>query len=145
LKLLAQRVLGASIKIEDNLIVSIDQGVLVFVAIEKKDNIESCNKASNKLLSYNIFSDLHGRISKNIIEVDGEILLIPQVTLAMNTKKGIKPSFSEAADPQKGLHLFNTFFDLLLSEFKNVKSGVFGADMQVNLINDGPVTFLFEI
>ena len=96
------------------------------------------------MLNYKIFSDIDGKLALSLTQTNNDILLVPQVTLSVGTKKGTKPSFSNASDPDQGNILFQEFKRLLQEKFKDVESGIFGADMSVSLINEGPITFWFE-
>jgi len=145
LKLLIQRVSKASVEVENQIIASINEGVLVFVGFDKEDNFEKIKPLADKLLEYKIFNDSHNKIALSLHETNNDILIVPQVTLSVGTKKGTKPSFSEAADPQKGNQLFEDFKKLLSTKFKPIKSGVFGSEMSVSLKNEGPITFWFEL
>ena len=145
MKLLAQRVLNSSIKISEKKISSIDKGILALVGFERNDNLLKCQQMEKKLVSYRMFPDIEGKMEKSILEAYGEILLVPQITLAMETDKGNRPSFSEAANPEEGKKLF----DVLAQEINKfgvskLELGIFGADMEISLINDGPVTFIFQ-
>ena len=145
MKLLAQRVLNSSLKISQKKISSIDEGILALVGFEKNDNLLKCQQMAKKLVSYRMFPDIEGKMEKSILEAYGEILLVPQITLAMETDKGNRPSFSEAANPEEGKKLF----DVLAREINKfgvskLELGIFGADMEISLINDGPVTFIFQ-
>ncbi|MEC7911148.1 MAG: D-aminoacyl-tRNA deacylase [Pseudomonadota bacterium] len=145
MKLLAQRVLNSSIKISEKKISSIDKGILALVGFERNDNLLKCQQMAKKLVSYRMFPDIEGKMEKSILEAYGEILLVPQITLAMETDKGNRPSFSEAANPEEGKKLF----DVLAREINKfgvskLELGIFGADMEISLINDGPVTFIFQ-
>jgi D-tyrosyl-tRNA(Tyr) deacylase len=144
LKILIQRVSRASVKIDNQDVSSIAKGVLVFVGFDPKDSFNEIKRLSKKLLNYKIFSDENGRINLSILESESEILLVPQVTLSANTKKGLKPSFSKAASHEKALALFEEFSEHLQNSYSKVKTGEFGADMSIGLVNEGPITFLFE-
>jgi len=145
LKLLIQRVSQASVKIDDQNIASIANGILVFVGFDPSDTTKEITKLTNKLLNYKVFNDARGRVSLSVIEAQAEVLLVPQVTLAVKTNKGLKPSFSGAADPEKGLELFKVFKDQLQGSYSKIQAGKFGANMSVSLINEGPITYWFEI
>jgi|TARA_B100002052_G_scaffold236496_1_gene219947 D-tyrosyl-tRNA(Tyr) deacylase len=145
LKLLIQRVSQASVKIDDQNIASIANGILVFVGFDPSDTAIEITKLTNKLLNYKVFNDTRGRVSLSVIEAKAEVLLVPQVTLAVKTNKGLKPSFSGAADPEKGLELFKVFKDHLQGSYSKIQAGKFGANMSVSLINEGPITYWFEV
>ena len=145
MKLLIQRVSQASVKIDDQNIASIANGILVFVGFDPSDTAIEITKLTNKLLNYKVFNDTRGRVSLSVIEAKAEVLLVPQVTLAVKTNKGLKPSFSGAADPEKGLELFKVFKDYLQGSYSKIQAGKFGANMSVSLINEGPITYWFEV
>ena len=142
---LLQRVLQASVSIDDETIASIDEGVLAFIAVQKQDDKACTDRMCERVLGYRMFADQAGRMNKSVVEVGGGILLVPQFTLAANTRKGLRPSFSCAASPQQGAALFAYFLTKLSAKYATVRVGKFGADMQIHLINDGPVTFWLEI
>ena len=145
MKLLIQRVSQASVKIDDQNVASIANGILVFVGFDPCDTAIEITKLTNKLLNYKVFNDTRGRVSLSVIEAQAEVLLVPQVTLAVKTNKGLKPSFSGAADPEKGLELFKVFKDHLQGSYSKIQAGRFGANMSVSLINEGPITYWFEV
>jgi D-tyrosyl-tRNA(Tyr) deacylase len=144
MKGLLQRVRGARVEVDGKIVGSIDQGLMVLVGVEPQDTQASADKLLHKLLNYRVFSDTDGKMNLSLRDVAGGLLLVSQFTLAADTKSGMRPSFSKAAPPALGAELF----DYLLNQAKNshavVESGQFGADMQVHLVNDGPVTFLLE-
>jgi D-tyrosyl-tRNA(Tyr) deacylase len=144
MKGLLQRVRGARVEVDGKIVGSIDQGLMVLVGVEPQDTLASADKLLHKLLNYRVFSDTDGKMNLSLRDVAGGLLLVSQFTLAADTKSGMRPSFSKAAPPALGAELF----DYLLNQAKNshavVESGQFGADMQVHLVNDGPVTFLLE-
>ena len=142
---LLQRVSSASVKIAGDVVAEVDAGMLLFLAVQKHDQQANADKMLQRVLAYRMFADEHGKMNKNIVEVDGSILLVPQFTLAANTKKGLRPNFTYAASPEHGKQLFDYFLDKLSAEYDKVCSGKFAADMQVQLVNSGPVTFWLEI
>ena len=142
---LLQRVTQACVEIDNSKVGEIDAGMLVFLAIQKQDEKNTAEQMLERILAYRIFADDAGKMNKNISEVNGGILLVPQFTLAADTKKGLRPNFSSAATPDHGKALFDYFLDKLKAEYVKVSSGKFGADMQVHLVNDGPVTFWLEL
>ena len=144
MKILIQRVSRASVAIDNKKVASIKKGALVFIGFDQQDSFKEIKKLCKKLLNYKIFSDVNGRINLSIVESEYEILLVPQITLSVNTKKGLVPSFSQAANHQEGLVLFKQLTEHLIAEYSKVKTGTFGADMSIELINEGPITFLFE-
>ena len=145
MKLLVQRVSRASVEVQTEEIASIKKGVLVFVGFDKEDNYQILESLTDKLLNYKIFNDSKGKVSMSLIETNHDILVVPQVTLSIGTKKGIKPSFSNAADPAAGKKWFDDFQKLIEEKFKKPASGDFGAEMSVSLVNEGPITFWFEL
>ena len=144
MKLLVQRVSEAGVNVDKENIATISKGILVFVGFDPSDSITEITKLTKKLLNYKIFNDSNGRVAHSVLEAEAEILLVPQVTLSVSTNKGLKPSFSSAANPEKGLSLFNIFKDHLEENYSRIKAGKFGANMSVSLINEGPITYWFE-
>jgi D-tyrosyl-tRNA(Tyr) deacylase len=145
LKLLVQRVSKASVEVQAEQIASINKGVLVFVGFDRDDNYQKLESLTDKLLNYKIFNDLKGKVSMSLIETNNDVLIVPQVTLSVGTKKGTKPSFSHAAGPEAGNQLFDDFQKLIEEKYKKPALGMFGADMSVSLVNEGPITFWFEL
>ena len=144
MKLLVQRVSKASVEVQAEQIASINKGVLVFVGFDRDDNYQELESLTDKLLNYKIFNDSKGKVSMSLIETNNEVLIVPQVTLSVATKKGTKPSFSHAAGPEAGNQLFDDFQKLIEEKYKKPAAGMFGADMSVSLVNEGPITFWFE-
>ena len=144
MKLLIQRVSTASVEVDNQIVSSIQQGVMALVGFDKHDNTESLRSMAKKLLNFKIFNDHNGKISRSILETNHQLLVVPQVTLSVGTKKGSKPSFSKAADPKKSFHFFQEFIQIIKSKNLECEIGSFGSDMSVRLVNDGPVTFWFE-
>ena len=144
MNLLAQRVLSSSLYIEKKRIVSIDRGILALVGFEKGDTSSDCEIIADKLLNYRIFPDDKGRMENSVVDIKGDLLLVPEVTLALETRKGTRPNFTEAASPDLGKRLFDELSNKLREIYDKLEVGIFGADMEINLINDGPVTFLFK-
>jgi D-tyrosyl-tRNA(Tyr) deacylase len=144
MKGLLQRVRGARVDVEGATVGAIDQGLLVLVGIEPQDTRASADKLLHKLLNYRVFSDADGKLNLSLTDVGGGLLLVSQFTLAADTRSGMRPSFSKAAPPALGAELFDYLLEKAKTSHRTVASGQFGADMQVHLINDGPVTFLLE-
>ena len=144
MKLLAQRVLSSSLYIEKKKIVSINRGILALVGFEKGDSSSDCELIADKLLNYRIFPDDKGRMENSVLDIKGDLLLVPEVTLALQTRKGTRPSFSEAASPDLGKKLFDELSRKIRKIHNKLEEGIFGADMEIKLTNDGPVTFLFK-
>ena len=144
MNLLAQRVLSSSLYIEKKKIVSINRGILALVGFEKGDTPSDCKIIADKLLNYRIFPDDKGRMENSVLDIKGDLLLVPEVTLALQTRKGTRPSFSEAASPELGKKLFDELSRQIKKIHDKLEVGIFGADMEIKLTNDGPVTFLFQ-
>ena len=145
MKLLLQRVRGARVEVDGEIVGAIDQGLLVLVDIEPQDDAATLAKGLQRLLNYRVFGDAAGKMNLSLRDVDGGLLLVSQFTLAADTRSGLRPSFSSAAPPAQGLALFEQLVALARQQHSQVASGRFGADMQVHLVNDGPVTFLLEV
>ncbi|MCQ2997187.1 D-aminoacyl-tRNA deacylase [Pseudomonas syringae] len=144
MKGLLQRVSSARVEVEGQIVGSIDQGLMVLVGVEPQDTQASADKLLHKLLNYRVCSDADGKMNLSLRDVEGGLLLVSQFTLAADTKSGMRPSFSKAAPPALGAELFEYLLSQAKSSHAVVESGQFGADMQVHLVNDGPVTFLLE-
>ncbi|NLT04592.1 MAG: D-tyrosyl-tRNA(Tyr) deacylase [Bacteroidales bacterium] len=146
MRLLLQRVREASVRVNDQIISQINQGLLVFVGIEEADNEEDASWLAKKTISMRLFSDEKGLMNLSLEDVNGSLLVVSQFTLHALTKKGNRPSFIKAAPPEKAIPLYTEFMDQLASIVgkEKVKAGQFGADMQVSLINDGPVTIWID-
>ena len=145
MKLLIQRVSGARVEVEGELVGGIDQGLLALVGIEPQDDQASLSRALHKLLNSRVFSDEAGKVNRSLTDVQGGLLLVSQFTLAADTKSGMRPSFSSAAPPAQGAALFDALVEMARVQHPQVATGRFGANMQVHLVNDGPVTFLLEV
>jgi len=144
MKALIQRVTSANVKVNGAITGEIGKGLLVFLAVEKNDTEVSIEKLVHKLVHYRIFSDDENKMNLNIQDINGDILIVSQFTLAASTEKGLRPSFSDAASPEKAFKYYNYFVDKIRSASIPVSTGIFGEDMKVELINDGPVTFLLN-
>jgi len=144
MKVLIQRVKSASVQVQGENISAINQGLLAFIGIEKHDTEEIADKLLHKLLHYRVFADVEGKMNLSVQDISGGLLLVSQFTLAADTKKGLRPSFSSAAIPEQAKNIYQYFVIQAKQQHKKVESGIFAADMQVSLINDGPVTFLLE-
>lgn len=145
MKVLLQRVTQASVVIDGQPVGVIGQGLLLLVGIEKQDATEQVERMATKLLGYRVFSDAADKMNLNVTDIGGDILVVSQFTLAANTHKGRRPSFSSAAQPVAAAALCEQLIERLRQSSLRVESGRFGANMQVSLINDGPVTFLLEV
>lgn len=136
-----QRVTKANVIVNNNIIGAIDKGIMALVAVEKEDTEKTAQRLLGRILNYRIFADGNGRMNLSLLDIQGGLLLVPQFTLAANTENGNRPSFTGAAAPEKGLELFSYLQTIATATYPIVQFGEFGADMQVSLINDGPVTF----
>lgn len=145
MKALLQRVRGARVEVAGEVVGAIDRGLLVLVGVEPQDSEASADKLLHKLLNYRVFGDADGKMNLSLKDVAGGLLLVSQFTLAADTKSGMRPSFSSAAPPAQGAALFDYLLARAGAQHAPVASGRFGADMQVHLVNDGPVTFLLEV
>lgn len=141
---LIQRVLHASVEIEEQCIGRIGPGLLALIGIEREDDETACARLLEKVTHYRVFEDEQGRMNRSLLDQGGELLLVSQFTLAADTRKGTRPGFSKAAAPERAKPLFDHLVSLAQSTLPIVQTGRFGADMQVSLVNDGPVTFWLE-
>lgn len=142
---LIQRVSQASVTVDNQVIGEIDEGLLVFLAIESEDNEAKAKRLAQRVAGYRIFSDENEKMNFNVKQAAGDILVVSQFTLAADTNSGLRPSFSTVANPELGNTLYQYFVDQLRQQGFNVPTGEFGADMKVALLNDGPVTFTLTI
>ncbi len=142
---LLQRVIHASVSVESERIGAIEQGLMVLVGIERGDTEIQADRLLERLLGYRVFADAEDKMNLSLKDVQGGLLLIPQFTLAADTRKGARPSFSSAAAPEQGQRLFEYLILQAQQGYPRVASGRFGADMQVALTNDGPVTFWLQV
>ena len=142
---LLQRVTQASVAVEDLVVGAIDAGLMVLVCAEKGDSEREADALLSKLLGYRVFSDAAGKMNRSVAEVAGGLLLVPQFTLAADTNSGTRPSFAPAAAPAEARRLFEYLVRQARSRHAQVETGQFGADMQVSLTNDGPVTFWLQV
>ncbi|WP_165677802.1 D-aminoacyl-tRNA deacylase [Metapseudomonas otitidis] len=144
MKALLQRVSAARVDVAGETVGAIDRGLLVLVGVEPQDTEASADKLLHKLLNYRVFSDAEEKMNLSLGAVEGGLLLVSQFTLAADTRSGLRPSFSSAAPPAQGERLFDYLVARARTQHGQVATGRFGADMQVHLVNDGPVTFLLE-
>ncbi|RNC78868.1 D-aminoacyl-tRNA deacylase [Piscirickettsia salmonis] len=145
MKGLIQRVSCASIHVAGECIASIDQGSLILIGFEADDLLNQIPRFADKLIKYRIFPDEQGRMNKNVADIHGQILFVPQFTLAAETKKGLRAGFSSNLAPNQAQQYFDTLIQTAQKSYPKIHAGQFGANMQVSLINDGPVTFLIEM
>ena len=141
---LIQRVSKASVSIEGLITGQIDLGILLFLGVQKSDSKADAEKLLQKVLNYRIFPDAEAKMNLSLSDVGGGLLVISQFTLAADTNKGLRPSFSAAAKPKHAEILYNYFIECAVANHPIIQSGIFGANMQVSLCNDGPVTFILN-
>ncbi|MCW9717485.1 D-aminoacyl-tRNA deacylase [Avibacterium sp. 21-599] len=141
---LIQRVTQAKVEINGEITGQIQQGLLVLLGVQKEDDENKADRLMEKVLNYRVFSDEQGKMNLNVQQVNGELLVVSQFTLVADTQKGLRPSFSNGAAPQKAEQLYD-YFVQKCSERISTATGRFAADMQVSLTNDGPVTFWLQI
>ncbi|MCW9733055.1 D-aminoacyl-tRNA deacylase [Avibacterium sp. 20-15] len=141
---LIQRVTQAKVEINGEITGQIQQGLLVLLGVQKEDDENKADRLMEKVLNYRVFSDEQGKMNLNVQQVNGELLVVSQFTLAADTQKGLRPSFSNGAAPQEAEQLYD-YFVQKCSERISTATGRFAADMQVSLTNDGPVTFWLEM
>ncbi len=142
---LLQRVSSAQVSINNHIVASIEVGLLLFIGVEKNDTQRQADRLLEKILAYRVFPDQEDKMNFSLSDVQGGLLLVPQFTLPADTKKGLRPSFTSAATPELGKELFDYLVLSAKQKHGIVKTGKFGADMQVSLTNDGPVTFWLQI
>ncbi|HLP12998.1 MAG TPA: D-aminoacyl-tRNA deacylase [Flavobacteriales bacterium] len=145
MKVVIQRVSNASVTVDSKIVSAIQHGLLVFIGIEDADTDEDGLWLAGKIARMRIFADEAGVMNKDVTEAGGEVIVVSQFTLHASTKKGNRPSYIKAARPEKAIPLYENFIQLLKNESKvNVLTGIFGADMKVELLNDGPVTIIID-
>src|SRR5580698_9892505 len=141
---LLQRVSSAHVTVDGSRVGAIARGLLVLVGVRPKDDEVSARRLLVRLLQYRVFPDTVGKMNLSLTQIGGQLLLVPQFTLAADTAKGLRPGFSTAAPPEQGRRLFDVLVQAARAELGAVETGLFGADMQVSLTNDGPVTIWLE-
>lgn len=148
MRALLQRVKMASVTVDEKIVGEIQQGILVFLGVQKGDDKNTVDKLLKKILGYRLFADEQQKMNCSVCDINGGVLVVSQFTLAADTQKGLRPGFSLAAEPKMAEQLYDYFVEQVKFQKKKYKldvaTGVFGADMQVALVNDGPVTFLLE-
>ena len=142
---LLQRVSEASVHVNDRCTGEIGKGILALIGVERNDSEAQADRLLQRLLAYRVFPDEQGRMNLNVTQAGGGLLLVPQFTLAADTNSGNRPSFTPAAEPSEGKRLFDYFVGCAEGSTDTMGCGVFGADMQVSLVNDGPVTFWLQV
>ncbi|MEE9310212.1 MAG: D-aminoacyl-tRNA deacylase [Cocleimonas sp.] len=138
---LIQRVTHAKVEVDNITIGSIQAGILLLLGVEKTDIEKNADDLLKKVINYRIFADQDDKMNLSLLDTKGELLIVPQFTLSANTQKGTRPSFASAAPPDVGNALYDYFIARANEKLNMVETGKFGADMQINLTNDGPVTF----
>jgi D-tyrosyl-tRNA(Tyr) deacylase len=144
MKGLIQRVRQASVTVDGNVVGSIGPGILLLLGVEKEDDEARADKLLQKVLNYRIFSDADGKMNLSLRDINGGLLIVSQFTLVADIRKGLRPSFSSGATPAEGERLYKYVVQQARAQWQDVATGTFGADMQVALVNDGPVTFWLE-
>ena len=142
---LIQRVSRASIEVNHKTITNINLGITALIGIEKTDSRSQADRLLERILGYRIFPDGDGKMNLSLVDINGDLLLVPQFTLAAETKKGMRPGFSLAATAEVSKELFDYFLQQAHQKYEKVYAGIFAADMQVTLTNDGPVTFWLQV
>lgn len=145
MKVLMQRVSGASVRVEGALVGEIGHGLMLLIGIESHDDERLVERMAQRIVGYRIFADEADKMNLDVRDVGGAVLAVSQFTLAADTRKGRRPSFSGAAEPEMGQRLYEYCVECLRNEGVVVATGIFAADMKVSLVNDGPVTFLLEL
>ena len=141
---LLQRVSEAAVRVDGDTIGSIGTGLMVLVAVHRDDEDKDVSRLAERILGYRVFPDAEDRMNRSVQDIGGDLLLVPQFTLAADTKKGTRASFTRAAPPEMGEAFFGRLVEACRKSLERVETGRFGADMKVSLVNDGPVTFWLE-
>ncbi len=144
MRAVVQRVKSASVKVDEKIIGQIEHGILLLLGVEESDNDKDLEYMSDKVPNLRIFEDENGKMNKSLFDVAGSILVISQFTLLGDARKGRRPSFIAAARPEKAIPMYEKYINAMKEKNIRTQSGVFGADMKVELINDGPVTILLD-
>ena len=145
MKALIQRVTEASVTVDGQLIGEIGQGLLVLLGVERGDDADITRRLAERLTAYRIFADAAGKMNLSVSDISGSVLVVSQFTLVADTSKGLRPGFASAAKPEQAEQFYNLLVEKIRQQNIEVATGEFAADMQVRLVNDGPVTFLLEI
>ena len=144
MKIVLQRVSEASVEVDNQIVGAIEKGLMLLIGVDETDESSDADWLVKKIIDVRVFSDDDGKMNHSVKDIDGEILCISQFTLISDYKKGNRPSYIKAAKPDKAIPLFEYFKDELKNSGLKIESGIFGADMKVSLINDGPVTLVFD-
>ncbi len=142
---LLQRVTQAKVEVSETLIGEVSKGLLILLGIERGDTEKQADRLLERLLGYRVFEDDTGRMNLSVRDIEGGMLIVPQFTLPADTQKGTRPSFTPAASPEEGERLYDYFVHQANASHDDIATGEFGADMQVSLVNDGPVTFWLRV
>jgi D-aminoacyl-tRNA deacylase len=142
---LIQRVTEASVTVGDQVVGRIGPGLLALAAVERGDDLPQATRLAERILGYRVFEDVEGRMNRSLADIGGGLLLVSQFTLAADTRKGARPSFTPAAEPETGRRLFEALLEAARSRHQPVETGRFGARMRIALVNDGPVTFWLRV
>jgi len=142
---LIQRVTEARVEVQGNVIAQIGRGILALVGVQRGDSQTQAERLAERVLGYRVFPDAEGKMNLSLLDIGGELLAVPQFTLAADTKTGTRAGFSTAASPDEGKQLFDLLVKIARQKNRHTKTGQFGADMRVSLVNDGPVTFWLQI
>ncbi|MEZ5538629.1 MAG: D-aminoacyl-tRNA deacylase [Pseudomonadales bacterium] len=145
MKVLIQRVSRASVTVQGEVVGEIERGMLVLLGVERDDNYARAQKLCDKMLRYRLFADANGKMNCSVQDVAGGVLVVSQFTLAADTNSGLRPSFSIGAAPEHARDIYDYSVNYLREQHSNIATGIFAADMQVALVNDGPVTFLLQM
>ena len=152
MKGLIQRVSSADVQVDGGVVGAVDRGLLLLLGVEKDDGESATRRLVERVLGYRVFPDDAGRMNLSLQDIRGDLLIVPQFTLAADTRKGMRPSFSSSAPPEQARALYRRFMEMAHERItgqgvglNHVAGGIFGADMKVSLVNDGPVTFLLEV
>ncbi|KFC23180.1 D-aminoacyl-tRNA deacylase [Epilithonimonas lactis] len=144
MKVVLQRVSEAHVKVDDEIVGKVEKGLMLLIGVDETDEISDADWLVKKVLDVRVFSDEEGKMNHSVRDINGEILCISQFTLISDYKKGNRPSYIKAAKPDKAIPLFEHFKAEIKKSGLKIESGIFGADMKVSLINDGPVTLVFD-
>lgn len=142
---LIQRVSSAAVMVDGETVGEIGRGILLLLGVEREDDLARCHKLADKVLNYRVFPDADGKMNLSVKDIGGELLVVSQFTLAADTRKGLRPSFTPAAAPAVAEQLYREFARYCAGKVGKVGTGSFGADMKVSLCNDGPVTFWLQV
>ena len=145
MRLVLQRVTSAAVHVDGNPIAAIGDGLLILAGVESEDSVQTAQRAAEKIARFRIFADVTGKMNRDVLTTGGSVLLVSQFTLAATTNKGRRPSFDRAARPEQAVPILDALEEKLRELGVAVRTGEFGAAMQVDLVNDGPVTFVLEL